>query len=116
MMYADTQELLARIESLDGDELRALRVLRGALETSTAVGNRPSLSGHLWYLAEILAAGRHEPETIAILQGIITRSPVIPPMFDLGGREREIHDEAIQYARDTIGDTRFEASPSKAAT
>lgn len=109
VIYGDTQELLARLEYLAGDVPQALRSVKGALVFSTSVGNRPSVVGHLWYAGEIVGNFGIEPGFTAVTHGMCTRNAELPPMFLLEGRERDIHESALQYAQDSLGPERFEA-------
>jgi predicted ATPase len=109
VIYGDTQELLARLEFLAGDVSRALRTIEGALNYSTSVGNRPSVVGHLWYAGEIAGNFGIEAEFTAVTHGICTRNAEMPAMFLLEGRERDIHESALDHARTALGPDRFEA-------
>ena len=86
-----------------------LRTIKGALDYSTSVGNRPSVVGHLWYAGEIVGNFGIEAEFTAVTHGICTRNAEMPAMFLLEGRERDIHESALDHAGTALGADRFEA-------
>ena len=108
VVVADALELLARLQARAGDLLDALTVLRAAVRSTVAVGNRLSLAGHLWYAAEILGGAGIEADVVGILDGVVTRNPGFS-MLTVGGRERELHDRALETARAAVDPERFEA-------
>ena len=107
-VYHDTHELLARLRCEAGDRESALVEIRRALNGSVSVGARPSVSGHLWYAAEILGVFDMEPEVVGVVEGVCTRGSLATVMVAIAGRERHIHDQAIGNARTALGDAAFE--------
>ncbi len=99
--------LLARLQAEAGDVLGALSLLRSAVSDSAEFASRISISRHLLYVAEVLGSAGIEPEVVGVLEGVVTRSPEMN-MVSAGGRERELHDRAIETACGIVGPERFE--------
>ena len=101
-------QLLARLQANAGNLLDALTMQRSAVRGTVAAGNRLSIAGNLLFLAEIVGNAGIEPEVVGVVEGIVTLSSAMS-MAVVGGREREIHDRAIENARRAVGQERFEA-------
>ncbi len=83
---------------------------RSAVRGTVAAGNRLSIAGNLLFMAEILGNAGIEPEVVGVLEGVVTRSSAMS-MAAVGGREREIHDRAIENARRAVGARAVRGAP-----
>jgi len=108
LLYADMLELRARIETMAGQGTSALAALRAGLAQSVESGNRPSVVSSQWYLVEMLATSGHDLDTAAMLHGITIYGPLAEAFPAFGGREAQLHDQALAALRAQLGDKRFE--------
>ena len=114
VISADARELLGRLEGHEGNVENALRLFTSAMRSSLAAGNRMSLAGHLSYAAEVLGTARIEPEVVGVLEGAAAHSSELT-MVTVEGRERELHEVAINNARSAVGNERYDACAARGA-
>ncbi|HEV2310727.1 MAG TPA: adenylate/guanylate cyclase domain-containing protein [Acidimicrobiia bacterium] len=109
VVYADTLELLSRLRADDGDLSGSLRAIQAALRETFASGNRLSLTSHAWYLAESLGRLQAHLEIAAVAAGICISDELAPYAPQLGGRERDVHEQSVAATRAALGDEAYDA-------
>ena len=107
-VYADSLELLGRIQRAAGQIEDCLRTIRKSLRETIDVGNHLSVMSSQWYLAEALGLLDREPEFAAVMHGYTTFGPEASLMPTVGGTEADLHQEAIDGIRRAIGRKRFD--------
>ena len=108
VVYADSLELLSRIQRESGDLDRALDSMNRSIQESISNGNRQSFLSHGWYLVEILGLSGIEPAVAAVLDGYTSAGPEADLMPAVLGRERQIHDKAVNAVRSALAPDEFE--------
>ncbi len=106
VVYADAQELIAKIRHALGDTRSGLEAVLAGQAQADRVGNRPTAIGILW-VATSLLAGSGAYDAVAIASGITEHGSLSSIMNNMVGQWAAEHEGAVEAAKAALGPSRY---------